>query len=525
MIKLSDDLHIPTFREIAAERNAAKAAESRPVKRYHAAARVDRTNSTWLTNPETANYTLRLGIKILRARARQMCGDDPLFKRFLGMASRNVIGKDGIQLQCRAKKGDGLNRKLNQKVEEAWRDWGRRDTCTASGRMTFKQAERLFIRTLIRDGEVLVQKIAAKNAHGFTLKFIDVSYLDEMYNETLPGGNRVIMSVEIDADNRAVAYWLTTPSSDIMFAKRQQRTRQRIPADQMIHSFIVNDDESQVRGLTQFHAVLLQGKDLYSFVQAVINSAKMTAMAFGLVSRKSTDGIEYTGAEDDEGNPVMPEFDVQPASILELPPDTDFTQFDPKQPTQNFVEFVGMMQTTLAAGVECSGFSLTGDYSQVNYSSARVGLGEERDMWRELQDFVADEFHREVFKAWLPAAMLAGSVDLTPREYMAVCDTSMWRPRGWRYVDPQKEIAATVVGLQNKVLTWTDALAEQGIDFTKHLETLRDEREEAKEYGFDLTIQSTTSVALAPKEEEGKQPTPESGEEDETAAEAEAKDE
>ena len=506
MIKLSDELHIPTFREIEAERNAAKAAEPRRVKRYHAAAKVDRTNSTWLTNPETANYMLRLGIRILRARARQMCGDDPLFKRFLGMASRNVIGKDGIQLQCRAKKGDGLNRKLNQTVEAAWRDWGRRSTCTASGRMTWKQAERLFIRTLIRDGEVLVQKLAARNAHGFTLKFIDVSYLDEMYNETLPSGNRVIMSIEIDSENRAVAYWLTTPSTDIMFSKRQVRTRQRIPADQMIHSFIVNDDESQVRGLTQFHAVLLQGKDLYSFVQAVINSAKMTAMAFGMVSRKSQDGTEYTGAEDDEGNPVMPEFDVQPASILEMPPDTEFTQFDPKQPTQNFVEFKQSMEMTLAAGLEVSGFSLTGDYSQVNYSSARVGLGEERDMWRELQDFVTDEFHREVFDAWLHSSWLSGGVDITPREFNAVCDTSMWRPRGWAYVDPQKEIKAALDGIAGNILTRTDHFAAQGIDLIQWLETKKDEMEAFEEYGIPYETEPPKQLGPAPDAEEPPDP-------------------
>jgi lambda family phage portal protein len=210
----------------------------------------------------------------------------------------------------------------------------------------------------------------------------------------------------------------------------------------------------------------------------------------------------------------MPEFDVQPASILELPPDTDFTQFDPKQPTQNHVGFKKSMETSLAAGLDVNYFSLTGDMEAVNYSSARVGLGEERDSWREMQDFVIDEFHREVFKAWLPNAMLTGAVDLTPREYMAVCDSSMWRPRGWRYVDPQKEIAATVVGIENKLLTWTDALAEQGVDLTEHLETLKFERELAEEYGVDLTIQSKTSVALAPKEEDDKPPAPEPDEPD-----------
>ncbi|MEO7538883.1 MAG: hypothetical protein ABIV21_02565, partial [Pyrinomonadaceae bacterium] len=51
-------------------------------KRLYAAGKVGRTNDGWLTSPETANYALRLGTRILRARARQMCGDAPHFKKF-----------------------------------------------------------------------------------------------------------------------------------------------------------------------------------------------------------------------------------------------------------------------------------------------------------------------------------------------------------------------------------------------------------------------------------------------------------
>jgi capsid protein len=62
----------------------------------------------------------------------------------------------------------------------------------------------------------------------------------------------------------------------------------------------------------------------------------------------------------------------------------------------------------------------------------------------------------------------------------------MWNPRGWRYVDPQKEIGADVEGLANNIKTLTGVLAEQGIDIIDHFETIKQERELAKKYGIDL---------------------------------------
>ena len=62
------------------------------------------------------------------------------------------------------------------------------------------------IGTMARDGEFLCRFIDANNPFGFALKFYDVAYLDETYNEVLKSGNRIVMSVEVNAYDRPVAY-------------------------------------------------------------------------------------------------------------------------------------------------------------------------------------------------------------------------------------------------------------------------------------------------------------------------------
>jgi lambda family phage portal protein len=434
--------------------------------------------------------SLRVGTRILRARAREMCNDAPHFKKFLKMCRTNVIGPHGLRLQCRAYNTDGktLNVDLNKRVEAAFWDWGHAETCTLSGKMNWKACQRLFITQLARDGEVLVQKIEADNGWGFSLKFWNVDYLDETYNAILPNGNRIIMSVEIDGNDRPVAYWLTTPFAEIiMFPETRDRFRTRVAASEMIHAFLVEEDESQVRGLTLFVAGLLQGKSLYSYVQGVVTQARITAMSLGFIEEDADLAGEnqYTGGEDPNGNERNPEVAFYPGGFTRLLPGQKLNQFDPKQPTQNHAEFKKTMESDCAVAFGVHYFSLSGDMEAVNYSSARVGLGEERDMWKELQDFVAEKFCREVYHEWAKAAMFTGKLQVKAREFDQIQNPN-FQGRGWAYLDPMKEVNASVLAMGNNLATLTGELAKQGIDIDDHFETIKAERELAAKYGIDL---------------------------------------
>jgi lambda family phage portal protein len=210
-------------------------------KRLYSGANVNRLNKDWTTIPYTANHSLYRDLRILRARSRDMCANSPHFKKFLDMVRSNVVGAKGLQLQVRARKVRGkLDTVLNKLVAEIFWQWGMPETCTVTGKLDWIGCQRLFVTHLARDGEALVQIVTPKeNPFGFALKFWNVDYLDETYNEELSEGRRIIMSVEIDANDRPIAYWLTTPASDINFSRGRARTRTRIPAEQIIHSYLV----------------------------------------------------------------------------------------------------------------------------------------------------------------------------------------------------------------------------------------------------------------------------------------------
>src|SRR3546814_9384073 len=84
---------------------------------------------------------------------------------------------------------------------------------------------------------------------------------------------------------------------------------------------------------------------------------------------------------------------------------------------------------------------LTGDLTQVNYSSIRAGLLEFRRRCEALQHgVIVHQLCRPIWRAWMDQAVLEGALDLPgyrkeKRQYQA----AKWITQGWSWVDPPKE--------------------------------------------------------------------------------------
>jgi capsid protein len=165
-----------------------------------------------------------------------------------------------------------------------------------------------------------------------------------------------------------------------------------------------------------------------------------------------------------------------------------------------------MLRGVAAAG-DVSYHTLTGDLESVNYSSARIGLLDERDGYAVLQDEFISGFCTPIFRAWLKAQAVLGTIPLSPEE-AATFDEFLWRPRRWAWVDPQKEIAAATQAVALRVRSRTQIIAEQGGEIGQTFKELA--AEEALLEALDLGTEEEPAQAapIAP-------PRPEDEEEDE----------
>jgi lambda family phage portal protein len=150
------------------------------------------------------------------------------------------------------------------------------------------------------------------------------------------------------------------------------------------------------------------------------------------------------------------------------------------------------MLRAVAAGVGCSFESVSKDFTQTNYSSSRLSLLEERDTWRVLQKFMIENFHQPIYEAWLEMAVMSGELsiqgyEISPDRFRKI----QWMPRGWSWVDPQKEVEAYKTAVRCGFKTLSDVVSEQGGDLEDLLLQRQAELAKFDELGIVLDTDPT----------------------------------
>lgn len=455
-----------------------------PIRRQasYGGARTDRLYQDWYAPISSADYEIRQSARLLRARARQLVRDNAYAAGFVDEVANNVIGVQGIQLEAAVTTiAEELHDPTNDAIESSWADFCNPENCSADGIDDMAQMQRLAIQTVVVDGEALYRKLRYyDNAHGFALASIDADQLDEFYNELpkVPGGNEIRMGVEITQYGKPVAYhlWTRHPSDAGM------RMRERVPAEDIIHLFI-RTRPRQTRGVTWFAPVLASFKMYDGYTEAELVAARTAAAKMGFIVTKTTDGV---GPSPDTAKPSEPrQMEAAPGIIEELDRGKEFQEWDPKHPSVAFKEFSNVILRGVARGLGMSYMTFTGDLQGTSYSSGRIGLLPERDRWRVLQHFMAVRFCRVVYRDWTTYARLTGALTVDARLASDLTQIT-WKGRGWAWVDPLKDVQATILGIQHGVDSRTDALAEEGKDLEDTFRHLSEEVALAKQYGIDI---------------------------------------
>ena len=174
------------------------------------------------------------------------------------------------------------------------------------------------------------------------------------------------------------------------------------------------------------------------------------------------------------------------AGIFEqLPAGTSFTAFDPTHPTSAFKDFNKAILRGISSGLGVAYNSLSSDLEGVSYSSIRSGTIEERDQWRVKQSWMINHFMMPIYERWLSMQLLTNSIGLGMTQYESLLDVR-WQAKSWNWVDPLKDIKASVEGINAGIKTRSEVISEQGGDIEDVFDQLAYEQELAKEKGLNL---------------------------------------
>jgi lambda family phage portal protein len=463
--------------------------QPRKMARAFHGADTGRLFSDFVSSSRSADSEIKPSLRVLRDRCREISRNHPYAKRYLQIMSTNVVGANGVRIQVRKRNDDNsLDSVGNRIIEQAWQAWGRAGFCTVDGRVSWVQAQRLFMETLARDGEVLIQKIKnpAGNPFGFSLKFLEADYLDEGYDARLNNGNEIRMGVELDKrTGKPLNYYLFEdhPHHDQGYGSKTKRHHKIVPASEIIHCYL-QDRAGQTRGVPWMSNVLTRLKMLDGYEEATLVNARVAASKMGFFVSPEGDG--FVGDDYDGAAPIL---SAEPATFSQLPAGMSFQAFDPQNPTDSFAEFEKGILRGIASGLGVSYVSFANNLEGVSYSSIRQGTIEDRDHFKMVQQFMIDQFIDPIYRAWLEMAITVGRVSLPMGKYDLFADQVIYRPRGFAWVDPAKEINASVTALNNGIVSLQDVHSQYGRDTEEIFEQINRESELADRYGIDTAFQ------------------------------------
>ena len=429
--------------------------------RGYDSARINRLNADWLMPQTSADAEIASGIVALRGRARELERNNEYIQAYLGLLENNVLGAGGVALETKVVDPSGESDKLaNAAIKKAWVEWCKRDSCTMSGSLCFREVEGLSVRRTACDGGILIREfIGAPNAFGYSLDVLEMDQLDIDYNEaSLPGGGDIRMGIERDQWRKPVAFYLfvSHPGENVM---RQAGKRIRIPASEIIHLFW-QERPSQTIGVPWIASVMQSIETLGKYREAELVAAREGACKGYAIEQETPVG--YSGPKDTNGNPTQ---ETSPGMGLLLSPGQKYISIDPTHPNSAFGDFNKATLRGIAAGLRVNYNSLANDLESVNYSSMRAGKLEEMEEYMNVQNWLVESLHERVFKRWLSLALVQGAIKMPNGSALPVSkfekfNAADWKPRRWPWVDPKKDLEAAILAVNNGFKSRRSVIAE-----------------------------------------------------------------
>jgi len=456
------------------------------------AARIDRLTADWTTSTLSSDGQLYSDLRTLRARSRALRDGNDYANKFIGMVKSGVLGPEGINLKMKARelsrtvkgkviKGP-LDERANAELQEAWRVWGKKENCTVTGTLTWRDVQNIAMEAVATDGEVLIRKVRGwDNPFGFALQILESDYLDIDKNEQRPNGNSIRMGVEVDPWHKPIAYWILrrNPNDAWWFSTTSTLRSEPIPAEDFIHAFLPRRPE-QSRGWPWMATAMLRMKMLGAYQDGEVTAARVAACKMGFL--ETTGDTKYEGEDDGSGNKIM---EAQPGSFETLPMGMKLSSWDPQHPNTAFGAFVKDCIRGFSAGLNVGYNSLANDFESVNFSSARYATQEEREFFKSMQQWAIDQICQPVFEEWLWMTLMNRAVNL-PETKFDKFNAADWRGRRWSYINPVDEIKANNDAIGNGLTSRTRVLAEMNIDIEDVYQELKAEEDLAD--ALDLVV-------------------------------------
>lgn len=427
-------------------------------KRY-GAARTGRRNKGWSARGTSANVEIGLALATVRNRAREFVRDSWAGQRILDVLVSHVVGT-GIQVVPNT----GSDRD-DARFISVWEQW--QETADAEGVMDFGAMQALALRSMIEGGDTVIRFIdltmsAAGDTVPFRLLGLEGDQIDARHDFRVLGigsmGER--LGVQLGEWGRREGMWLfDRHPGEQGFAGTFGSTL--VAWNDLCHLYRPLR-WGQVRGISWFAPILLNGKEMQDLTEAAIVQARTQACFAGFMKRQPGQPSPFaTQSGQGEAGETQKVTRIEPGMIADIG-ESDITFANPSSQSQFGAVYIAGMQA-MAAGAGITYDQLTGDLRQANYSSLRAGKIEFRRLVEQIQwQIMAPRLVAPAARRFTDRAILAGL--LTDRRHGYPFDLNM---PAIEPIDPQKDLDADIAAVRAGRMSPQEFISAWGRDWRK----------------------------------------------------------
>jgi lambda family phage portal protein len=429
-------------------------------------------SSDWKTATRgSANSEIRGALGLTRDRSRDLTRNNPYANKAVNVIVSNTVGA-GIVPKIK-----GRTKSQEKALAREWKMWAESRQCDADGNFDFFGLQAAALRCIVESGEVLARK-TIKNGT-VALQLLEPDYIDSSYNNA----SDMIQGIWVDDSGRPVGYQLFQNHPGDY--KTVNVKSVRIPATDIIHPRRI-ERIGQLRGMPWAAPIANALKDFADYQYATLVRQKISACYTAFITDDANPALSADALRDQR----QLENNMEPGAVRYLSQGQDIKFASPPGVDQ-YDPFVKQTLRAIAAGYGISYESLTGDYSNVNFSSGRMGHLEMQrniEMWR--WQMLIPQFCQPAFEYFIKGCEMKG----------IPCDgvTVQWTAPAREMINPAQEISSLKDEVRNGFKTLPEAIRERGLDPDIVLEETAEFNQKMDDLGitFDSDARRVTAQGM-----------------------------
>lgn len=351
----------------------------------------------------------------------------------------------------------------DEALAQRWRAWV--PHADFDGLLDFYGLQVKAERARDQDGAVFIRKHIQKMGSVVPLKLqvLEVDFLDAQLNRVESSGHEIIAGIEYDRRGQRVAYWMYErhPGDVGFWHLGRSGQSKRVPSSEIIHLFNPARPGQQ-NGFSRFAPVITKVRDLYTYGDAELQRKQLEAR-LGVLATLEGDGKDLPKLPDEQaaagGGPTLLDLgEMAGGGIVGLPRGVTNPTFIEPKAVPGFTSYMKEGWKEVAAGYRIPYELMTGDLSEVNFSSSRMRQNQFR---REVE---MEQWSVTIPMLCVPVAQwFLTSVDLLA-PLPANVEVPDWTTPKWASPNPVQDVTSDVSAVKGGLQSLSETIRQRGYD-------------------------------------------------------------